>query len=381
MRLETEHAIVGENEPNGIVNATLDQRTQSVRRTGFNFNHRDQFSPPRLSPDAARQKRVARSEEALLDRDIASGEFTLLGLYLKDMEGISLLTAKDEVALSQQIEQGKEARAKLASKEAIKDPSYQSSLRRTSHNGHMATERMIEANLRLVVSLANRYVRRGMERDDLIQEGNIGLARAVDKFDWRRGFKFSTYATWWIRQAITRALADQSRTIRIPVHMSDKLNRILMRNIKLQQALGREPTTEELATEIGMPAGQIRDLLLISATPFSLSERRVDEGGNDDGFTIESVLEDGGASVDEVVQENIDKDKVAGILKDLTEREQKVIRGRFGLDDGHSKTLEQLGVEMGVTRERIRQIEAKAKRKLKSDPKKLEELFGRKFQS
>lgn len=265
-------------------------------------------------------------------------------MYLKEIGNIPLLTAEEEIELSKALEAGsKEAGRKLA-----------------------------EANLRLVVSIAKRYVGRGMMFLDLIQEGNVGLIKAVEKYDYTKGYKFSTYATWWIRQAITRAIADQARTIRIPVHMVETMNKITKAQRALTQKLGREPVLEEIAKEVHMPADRVQDILKLSQETVSL-ETPV---GDEDESHLGDFIEDAHAPLpsDEAAFTQL-KDQLGKVLNQLTEREQKVLRMRFGLDDGHERTLEEVGREFNVTRERIRQIEAKALRKLRH-PSKMAELEG-----
>ena len=255
-------------------------------------------------------------------------------MYLKEIGKVSLLTADEEIELAQRMEEGDEN----------------------------AKKRLAEANLRLVVSIANRYVGRGMLFLDLIQEGNLGLIKAVEKFDYRKGYKFSTYATWWIRQAITRAIADQARTIRIPVHMVETINKLIRVSRQLLQELGREPSPEEIAEEMDMSVERVREILKISQEPVSLE---TPIGEEEDSHLGDFIQDDNVPVPADAAAFTLLKEQLIEVLGTLTEREQKVLRLRFGLDDGRARTLEEVGKEFNVTRERIRQIEAKALRKLR----------------
>ena len=255
-------------------------------------------------------------------------------MYLKEIGKVPLLSADEEIELAQRMEEGDED----------------------------AKKRLAEANLRLVVSIAKRYVGRGMLFLDLIQEGNLGLIKAVEKFDYRKGYKFSTYATWWIRQAITRAIADQARTIRIPVHMVETINKLIRVSRQLLQELGREPTPEEIAEEMNMPVERVREILKISQEPVSLE---TPIGEEEDSHLGDFIQDDNVPVPADAAAFSLLKEQLNEVLGTLTEREQKVLRLRFGLDDGRARTLEEVGKEFNVTRERIRQIEAKALRKLR----------------
>ena len=255
-------------------------------------------------------------------------------MYLKEIGKVPLLTAEEEIELAKRMEQGDEE----------------------------AKKRLAEANLRLVVSIAKRYVGRGMLFLDLIQEGNLGLIKAVEKFDYRKGYKFSTYATWWIRQAITRAIADQARTIRIPVHMVETINKLIRVSRQLLQELGREPTPEEIADEMDMSVERVREILKISQEPVSLE---TPIGEEEDSHLGDFIQDDNVPVPADAAAFTLLKEQLVEVLGTLTEREQKVLRLRFGLDDGRARTLEEVGKEFNVTRERIRQIEAKALRKLR----------------
>jgi RNA polymerase primary sigma factor len=271
---------------------------------------------------------------------------------------VPLLTAEEEVELAKSIEAGLFAEEKLAAAGVIGD---RTDLEVLADDGVRAKQRLIEANLRLVVSIAKRYVGRGMLFLDLIQEGNLGLIRAVEKFDYTKGYKFSTYATWWIRQAITRAIADQARTIRIPVHMVETINKLVRVQRQLHQDLGREPTPEEIGAEMGLPPERVTEIQRVAQEPVSL-QSPIGEEDSDLG----DFIEDADAVVPiEAAAFILLQDQLDGILGSLSDREQRIIQLRFGLTDGHPRTLEEVGREFGVTRERIRQIESKTLAKLR----------------
>ncbi len=267
-------------------------------------------------------------------------------MYLKEIGKVPLLTAEEEIELAQRMENGDEE----------------------------AKKKLCEANLRLVVSIAKRYVGRGMLFLDLIQEGNLGLIKAVDKFDWRKGYKFSTYATWWIRQAITRSIADQARTIRIPVHMVETINKLIRISRQLLQELGREPTPEEIAAEMDISVEKVREILKIAQEPVSLE---TPIGEEEDSHLGDFIPDDDVPAPAEAAAFSMLKEQLVEVLGTLTEREQKVLKLRFGLEDGRARTLEEVGKQFDVTRERIRQIEAKALRKLRhpSRSKKLKDYL------
>ena len=286
-------------------------------------------------------------------------------MYLKEIGKVDLLTASEEVHLAMKIQAGTEASDKLESFDAGDielTRAEQRRLARIEQVGLEAKQSLISANLRLVVSIAKRYVGRGMLFLDLIQEGNLGLIRAVEKFDYTKGFKFSTYATWWIRQAITRAIADQARTIRIPVHMVETINKLVRVQRQLLQDLGREPTPEEIGEEMGMSADRVREIQKISQEPVSLETPIGEEEDSQLGDFIEDAqaVAPPEAASDSMLREQLDQ-----VLDGLADRERKVIKLRFGLEDGHPRTLEEVGREFGVTRERIRQIESKTLAKLR----------------
>ena len=277
-----------------------------------------------------------------LDKIIEGNVDDSVKMYLKDIGKVALLTADEEVELAKRMEEGDEEAKKILS----------------------------EANLRLVVSIAKRYVGRGMQFLDLLQEGNLGLMKAVEKFDYTKGFKFSTYATWWIRQAITRAIADQARTIRIPVHMVETINKQVRATRQLLQKLGREPSPEEIAEYLGCPEEKVREIQKIAQDPVSLE---TPIGEEEDSHLGDFIEDDRALSPSDVAEGNMLKEQLIQVLNTLTPREEKVLRLRYGLDDSHPRTLEEVGKEFNVTRERIRQIEAKALRKLRH-PNRLKKL-------
>jgi RNA polymerase primary sigma factor len=276
-------------------------------------------------------------------------------MYLREIGRVPLLTAEEEVRLAQLMERGKAERQRVDRLKVA--PNY-----RYMREGEDAQQRLTEANLRLVVSVAKKYIGRGMSLLDLIQEGNIGLIRAVEKFDYTKGYKFSTYATWWIRQAITRAIADQARTIRIPVHMVETINRLIRISRRLLQDLGREPTSEEIAEQMEISAEKVREIIKVSQEPVSLE---TPIGEEDDSHLGDFIEDHTALAPADAASHQLLKEQVEDVLDSLTERERKVLQLRFGLDDGRSRTLEEVGKEFHVTRERIRQIEAKALRKLR----------------
>ncbi len=297
----------------------------------------------------------------------ASGSADPVRMYLKEIGRVPLLTAAEEVDLAKRIEAGTEVAVTLADLNASGelerlDRAERRRLKRLVDDGEDAKADLTEANLRLVVSIAKRYVGRGMLLQDLIQEGNLGLMRAVEKFDYTKGFKFSTYATWWIRQAITRAIADQARTIRIPVHMVESINKVHRVQRQMIQELEREPTVEELADKVDMTPSRVREIMRISQDPLSLDS----PVGEEDDSNLADFIEDQQAEAPaEMAARKMLGDAVVEALDQLNDREKAVVRLRFGLDDGQARTLEEVGREFGVTRERIRQIESKTLAKLR----------------
>ncbi|MEZ5141072.1 MAG: RNA polymerase sigma factor RpoD [Acidimicrobiales bacterium] len=313
-------------------------------------------------------RRRARHLQRVPSRDAGTGGSSdPVRMYLKEIGRVPLLTAAEEVALAKRIEAGTLAAEQLADLAAageleVYDPVERKRLERRARDGERAKHELTQANLRLVVSIAKRYVGRGMLILDLIQEGNLGLMRAVEKFDYTKGFKFSTYATWWIRQAITRAIADQARTIRIPVHMVESINKVHRVQRQMVQELEREPTIEELADKVDMTPARVREIMRISQDPLSLDS----PVGEEDDSNLADFIEDQHAEAPaEMAARMMLNDAVEEALEELNDREQAVVRMRFGLDDGQARTLEEVGREFGVTRERIRQIESKTLAKLR----------------
>ena len=295
-------------------------------------------------------------------------------MYLKEIGKVNLLTPEEELSLAKRMADGEKAKEQLEEIGEEIDEDTKKQIDLLIADGEKAKKSLAEANLRLVVSIAKRYVGRGMLFLDLIQEGNLGLIKAVDKFDYTKGYKFSTYATWWIRQAITRAIADQARTIRIPVHMVETINKLVRVSRQLVQELGREPTPEELAKELNMPVDKVREISKISQEPVSLE---TPIGEEEDSHLGDFIPDEDAPAPSEAESFVLLKEQLGAVLETLSEREAKVLRLRFGLDDGRARTLEEVGKEFDVTRERIRQIEAKALRKLRhpSRSKKLKDFL------
>lgn len=283
-----------------------------------------------------------------------------ISLYLKEMARVPLLAPAEEILLAKTLEKGRKAQKKI--NKHAHDENMEYKLRRTIREGDRSRDHLIKANTRLVVSIAKKYMGQGVPFSDLIQEGNLGLMKAVEKFDYRRGYKFSTYATWWIRQAITRALADQGRTIRVPVHMSDRIRKLHQVSRQLEQVWGRKPTPEELAKHMDLEASKVRWMLRVSRHPVSL-ERPV---GEEEDSELGNFIEDEDAPTPpDAAYHRLLQEKLEDVLSTLTPREARILRLRFGLQNGRSYTLEEVGKKFGLTRERIRQIEGQALRKLR----------------
>ena len=321
-------------------------------------------------------------EEELVDPNTLVDSFNIddpVRMYLKEIGKVPLLTADQEVELATVMSAGREAQERLAQAaeegaEPIPEDEL-ASLKKQVKAGEKAKQQLAEANLRLVVSIAKRYVGRGMLFLDLIQEGNLGLIKAVEKFDYTKGYKFSTYATWWIRQAITRAIADQARTIRIPVHMVETINKVIRVSRQLLQELGHDPSPEEISEEMNMPVDKVREILKIAQEPVSLE---TPIGEEEDSHLGDFIPDEAASEPSEAASFTLLKEQLVDVLSTLTPREEKVLKLRFGIEDGRTRTLEEVGKEFNVTRERIRQIEAKALRKLRhpSRSKKLKDFLS-----
>ncbi len=320
-------------------------------------------------------------EEEIVDPNTLVDSFAIddpVRMYLKEIGKVDLLTPEREIELAQAMGAGAAAQEQLdeLAKSGEEIPAdVLKELKKAVKGGERAKQQLAEANLRLVVSIAKRYVGRGMLFLDLIQEGNLGLIKAVEKFDYTKGYKFSTYATWWIRQAITRAIADQARTIRIPVHMVETINKVIRVNRQLLQELGHDPSPEETAEEMGMPVEKVREILKIAQEPVSLE---TPIGEEEDSHLGDFIPDNDASEPSEAASFTLLKEQLVDVLSTLTPREEKVLRLRFGIEDGRTRTLEEVGKEFNVTRERIRQIEAKALRKLRhpSRSKKLKDFLS-----
>ncbi len=342
--------VLREGQPTNVVVLSADHTGTSASRR-------------RLSATLRRRNRL--SADRGLERGVGTSD--PVRMYLREIGRVPLLTAVEEVELARRIEDGAEASERLADLDAVGAlgdlPADESrEMQRRADDGDEAKSALIQANLRLVVSIAKRYVGRGMQFLDLIQEGNMGLMRAVEKFDYTKGFKFSTYATWWIRQAITRSIADQARTIRIPVHMVESINRVHRMQRQMVQELEREPTVDELADAVGMSADRVREIQRISLDLLSLD---APVGEEDDSYLADFIKDDGAEEPLDAATRQMLQEAVKEVLDELNEREKEVVVMRFGLDDEQARTLEEVGKQFGVTRERIRQIESKTLAKLR----------------
>ena len=363
----------------------LDRLYEELEKAGIELQGAEVLAAPAESEEEFSEDAVEEvTKEELEDTESLAEGFAIddpVRMYLKEIGKVDLLTPDEEVELAKKMQAGMEAKEKIKelderqrNGEQIDEKEYQA-LRKAIRGGENAKKRLSEANLRLVVSIAKRYVGRGMLFLDLIQEGNLGLLKAVEKFDCTKGFKFSTYATWWIRQAITRAIADQARTIRIPVHMVETINKVIRVSRQLLQELGHDPQPEEIAAEMNMPVERVREILKIAQEPVSLE---TPIGEEEDSHLGDFIPDDDALEPAEAASFTLLKEQLVEVLKTLTPREEKVLRLRFGIEDGRTRTLEEVGKEFNVTRERIRQIEAKALRKLRhpSRSKKLKDFLN-----
>ena len=364
----------------------MDQLYDSLEALNIDISSDDLLLRDLPDEEPAAEEIADVEEEELVDPNTLVNNFSLddpVRMYLKEIGKVPLLTPDEEVELAQAMSAGNEAAEKLAelrrqrdSGEAVTVTAEEEAAWKKDYKlGERAKQKLAEANLRLVVSIAKRYVGRGMLFLDLIQEGNLGLIKAVEKFDFTKGFKFSTYATWWIRQAITRAIADQARTIRIPVHMVETINKVIRVSRQLLQELGHDPSPNEIAAEMNMPVDKVREILKIAQEPVSLE---TPIGEEEDSHLGDFIPDEGASEPSEAASFTLLKEQLMDVLSTLTPREEKVLKLRFGIEDGRTRTLEEVGKEFNVTRERIRQIEAKALRKLRhpSRSKKLKDFLN-----
>ena len=366
----------------------MDQLYDSLEALNIDISTGEDLLLPDLGDAEPAAEEIADvEEEELVDPNSLVNNFSIddpVRMYLKEIGKVPLLSPDEEIVLAQALTAGNIATEKLADLEARREAGeptddvtaeQEAAWRQDLKAGEKAKQKLAEANLRLVVSIAKRYVGRGMLFLDLIQEGNLGLIKAVEKFDYTKGYKFSTYATWWIRQAITRAIADQARTIRIPVHMVETINKVIRVSRQLLQELGHDPSPNEIAAEMNMPVEKVREILKIAQEPVSLE---TPIGEEEDSHLGDFIPDEGASEPSEAASFTLLKEQLMDVLSTLTPREEKVLKLRFGIEDGRTRTLEEVGKEFNVTRERIRQIEAKALRKLRhpSRSKKLKDFLN-----
>ena len=364
----------------------MDQLYDSLEALNIDISTDDDLLPELPDDEPAAEEIADVEEEELVDPNTLVNSFNIddpVRMYLKEIGKVPLLSPDEEINLAQAMSAGNEADRRLA--EVKRQQEEGKPITATAEEiaawekdhtaGEKAKQKLAEANLRLVVSIAKRYVGRGMLFLDLIQEGNLGLIKAVEKFDYTKGYKFSTYATWWIRQAITRAIADQARTIRIPVHMVETINKVIRVSRQLLQELGHDPSPNEIAAEMNMPVEKVREILKIAQEPVSLE---TPIGEEEDSHLGDFIPDEGASEPSEAASFTLLKEQLMDVLSTLTPREEKVLKLRFGIEDGRTRTLEEVGKEFNVTRERIRQIEAKALRKLRhpSRSKKLKDFLN-----
>ncbi len=364
----------------------MDQLYDSLEALNIEIGTEEDLLPELPEDEPAAEEIADMEEEELVDPNTLVNNFSIddpVRMYLKEIGKVPLLSPDEEVELAQTMAAGNAAaekltelnRARREGQEVTATAEEEASWNRDYHAGEVAKQKLAEANLRLVVSIAKRYVGRGMLFLDLIQEGNLGLIKAVEKFDYTKGYKFSTYATWWIRQAITRAIADQARTIRIPVHMVETINKVIRVSRQLLQELGHDPSPAEIAAEMNMPVDKVREIMKIAQEPVSLE---TPIGEEEDSHLGDFIPDEGASEPSEAASFTLLKEQLMDVLSTLTPREEKVLKLRFGIEDGRTRTLEEVGKEFNVTRERIRQIEAKALRKLRhpSRSKKLKDFLN-----
>ena len=360
----------------------MDSIYDSLEQLGIEVGSEDFLADlPDEDGEPAMDEIAEIEEEELVDPNTLVDSFNIddpVRMYLKEIGKVPLLTADEEIRLATAMSAGNAAKERMAAaeKEGEVIPEEElAALKKDVKQGEKAKQKLAEANLRLVVSIAKRYVGRGMLFLDLIQEGNLGLIKAVEKFDYTKGYKFSTYATWWIRQAITRAIADQARTIRIPVHMVETINKVIRVSRQLLQELGHDPSPEEISAEMNMPVDKVREILKIAQEPVSLE---TPIGEEEDSHLGDFIPDEAASEPSEAASFTLLKEQLVDVLGTLTPREEKVLKLRFGIEDGRTRTLEEVGKEFNVTRERIRQIEAKALRKLRhpSRSKKLKDFLN-----
>ena len=358
----------------------MDQLYDSLEALNIEIGTEEDLLPDLPDDEPAAEEIADVEEEELVDPNSLVSSFSIddpVRMYLKEIGKVPLLNPDEEIVLAQAMSKGAEAAEKLDEVEKPVSATEEeiAAWKADRKAGEKAKQKLAEANLRLVVSIAKRYVGRGMLFLDLIQEGNLGLIKAVEKFDYTKGYKFSTYATWWIRQAITRAIADQARTIRIPVHMVETINKVIRVSRQLLQELGHDPTPNEIAAEMNMPVDKVREILKIAQEPVSLE---TPIGEEEDSHLGDFIPDEGASEPSEAASFTLLKEQLMDVLSTLTPREEKVLKLRFGIEDGRTRTLEEVGKEFNVTRERIRQIEAKALRKLRhpSRSKKLKDFLN-----
>ena len=357
----------------------MDQLYDSLEALNIDISADDALLSDLPDDEPAAEEIAEVEEEELVDPNTLVNSFSIddpVRMYLKEIGKVPLLAPDEEIELAQKMSAGNLAKEQLEeAEEGSLSPEDQAELKKLAKAGDAAKQKLAEANLRLVVSIAKRYVGRGMLFLDLIQEGNLGLIKAVEKFDYTKGYKFSTYATWWIRQAITRAIADQARTIRIPVHMVETINKVIRVSRQLLQELGHDPSPDEIAEEMNMPVEKVREILKIAQEPVSLE---TPIGEEEDSHLGDFIEDDTASEPSEAASFTLLKEQLVDVLSTLTPREEKVLKLRFGIEDGRTRTLEEVGKEFNVTRERIRQIEAKALRKLRhpSRSKKLKDFLN-----